>query len=143
MKPGESMLHYDVGNLIGVGGMGEVYQATDSRLGREVALKLLPENFSNDPERRQRFEREARTLASLHHTNIATIYGLEKAEGQLFLVMELVPGQDLKERLEHRPMTTDEALETALQIAEGLEDAHAQNIVHRDLKPAIPPTHQR
>jgi len=136
MKPGDSMLHYRIGELLGVGGMGEVHQATDSRLDREVAVKILPENVVNDADRRQRFEREARTLAALQHPNIATIHGLEKDDGRLFLIMELVRGEDLRELLQRRKPPVDEALDIALQIATGLEEAHAQGIVHRDLKPA-------
>ncbi|MCI0657197.1 MAG: protein kinase [Acidobacteria bacterium] len=116
--------------------MGEVYRARDSRLGREVALKILPEAFAQDPARLARFDREARTLASLHHPNIASLFGLEEVVGQRFLLMELVEGEDLADRLARGRLPLDEALEIGRQIAEGLEAAHEKGIVHRDLKPA-------
>ncbi len=116
--------------------MGEVYRATDTKLGREVALKVLPAELAQDPERLARFEREAQLLASLNHPNIAAIYGLEEAGGQLFLVLELVDGEDLAERLKRGAIPLDEAIAVATQIAEALEAAHDKGIVHRDLKPA-------
>src|SRR5262245_10924192 len=116
--------------------MGEVYRATDVNLGRQVAIKVLPEAFAQDPERLARFEREAKTLASLNHPNIAGIYGLEKSQGTYALVMELVEGEDLSERIARGPIPIDEALPIAKQIAEALEAAHEQGIIHRDLKPA-------
>src|SRR5262249_16557141 len=128
--------HYRVREKIGTGGMGEVYRATDSRLGREVALKVLPEAFASDSERMARFEREARVLASLNHPNIASIYGVEESNTGRVLVMELVEGSTLAERIKRGPVALDEALATAKQIAEGLEYAHEHNVVHRDLKPA-------
>ena len=121
---------------LGKGGMGEVYRARDSKLGREVALKFLPSHFSADAERRARFAREARLLATLNHPNIGTIYGLEEANGVTALVLELVEGPTLADRLEHGPMRVSEALTVARQIAEALEAAHEKGIVHRDLKPA-------
>jgi serine/threonine protein kinase/Tol biopolymer transport system component len=121
---------------IGAGGMGEVYRATDTNLGRQVAIKALPEAFAQNPDRVARFEREAKTLASLNHPNIAIIYGLEKSQGTYALVMELVEGQDLSERISRGPIPIDEALPVAGQIAEALEAAHEQGIIHRDLKPA-------
>ena len=127
---------YEVSEQIGVGGMGEVYRATDTNLGRQVAIKVLPDTFLHDPERLARFEREARTLASLNHPNIASIYGLEKADGIRGLVMELVEGPTLAERIAQGPIAIEEALPIAKQIAEALEAAHEQGIVHRDLKPA-------
>jgi len=132
---------YEITAPIGAGGMGEVYRAIDTRLGREVALKVLPETFASDPERLARFQREARLLASLNHPNIAHIYGFEGAtqpDGTQahFLAMELVEGQDLAERLSHGPLALDEALDVARQLAEALEAAHERGIVHRDLKPA-------
>ena len=127
---------YEVSDQIGVGGMGEVYRATDTNLGRQVAIKVLPDTFLHDPERLARFEREARTLASLNHPNIASIYGLEKADGIRGLVMELVEGPTLAERIAQGPIAIEEALPIAKQIAEALEAAHEQGIVHRDLKPA-------
>lgn len=133
---GQSIAHYHVQAKIGVGGMGEVYRATDSRLGRDVALKLLPEKFARDAERMARFEREAKVLASLNHPNIASIYGLEESNGARALVMELVEGVTLAERIKKGPLHLDEALPIAKQIAEGLEYAHECGIIHRDLKPS-------
>jgi len=116
--------------------MGEVYRAQDGKLGREVALKVLPDAFAEDPERLARFQREARTLASLQHPNVAAIFGLEEAGGGRFLVMELVEGADLAQRLTRGPLPVAEAMDIARQIAAGLEEAHEKGIVHRDLKPA-------
>ena len=121
---------------LGKGGMGEVYRAHDHKLGREVALKFLPSHFDADAERRARFAREARLLATLNHPNIGTIYGLEEANGQTALVLELVEGPTLADRLQHGPLRVSEALAVARQIAEALEAAHEKGIVHRDLKPA-------
>lgn len=133
---GQSIAHFEITAKIGEGGMGEVYRATDTKLGREVALKLLPESFAQDRQRMGRFQREAQVLASLNHPNIAAIHGLEDADGQKALVMELVEGEDLSERIARGPIPLDEALPIALQIAEALEDAHEKGIIHRDLKPA-------
>jgi serine/threonine-protein kinase len=127
---------YQVTGLIGVGGMGEVYRATDTALGREVAIKVLPDFFAADVDRTARFEREAKTLASLNHTNIGQIFGLERRDGTTALVMELVEGPTLAHRLMQGPIPVDEALNIAMQIADALEAAHALGIVHRDLKPA-------
>jgi Tol biopolymer transport system component len=127
---------YEIVGAIGAGGMGEVYRARDTKLGRDVALKVLPESFANDPDRLARFEREARTLAALNHPNIATIHGLEEAQGIRALVMELVEGSTLSDRIAHGPIPVDEALPIAKQIADALETAHERGIVHRDLKPA-------
>jgi serine/threonine-protein kinase len=127
---------YSILGPLGSGGMGEVYRALDTRLGREVAVKTLPEEFSRDPERLARFEREARTLAALNHPSIAAIYGLEESEDARFIVMELVPGETLSEKLSHGPLPLDEALKIARQIADALETAHERGIIHRDLKPA-------
>ncbi|MGE5243875.1 MAG: serine/threonine-protein kinase, partial [Betaproteobacteria bacterium] len=121
---------------LGAGGMGEVYRARDTKLGREVALKILPPAFVGDPERLARFEREAKTLAALNHPHIAQIYGLEESRGIRFLVMELVDGETLAARIAKGPLPIDEALAWAGQIAEALEAAHEKGIVHRDLKPA-------
>jgi len=133
---GSRLGHYEITSVLGKGGMGEVYRATDTKLGREVALKILPAVFATDPERMARFEREARTLASFQHPNIASIYGFEEEGGHRFLVMELAEGEDLSVRLAQGPVPVDSALKIALQIAEGLEAAHESGIVHRDLKPA-------
>jgi len=127
---------YEITALIGEGGMGEVYRATDTNLGRQVAIKVLPEAFAQDADRLARFEREAKTLAALNHPNIAGIHGLEHAEGTRALVMELVEGATLAEAISRGPMPLDEALHIAKQIAEALDAAHEQGIVHRDLKPA-------
>ncbi len=127
---------YDVTGLLGTGGMGEVYEATDTRLGRAVAIKVLPEKLSDNPERVARFEREARVLASLNHPNIAAIYGLEESGAQRYLVLELVEGMTLADRLASGPIAVDQALEIARDIAHAVDAAHDQGIIHRDLKPA-------
>src|SRR5688500_1503791 len=127
---------YEVTGVIVHGGMGEVYRARDHRLHRDVALKVLPEALSRDPDRLARFAREARTLAALSHPNIAIIYDLEEDNGTRALVMELVEGATLADRLTRGALPIDEAIHIALQIAEGLEAAHEQGIIHRDLKPA-------
>ena len=127
---------YEVEELIGAGAMGEVYRARDSRLRRVVALKVLRAESSRDPQRLARLEREAQMLAALNHSNIAAIHGLEESEGKRFLVLELVEGQTLAERLKRGRIPPDETLELCRQIAEGLEAAHEKGIVHRDLKPA-------
>ncbi len=127
---------YEIIEPIGSGGMGEVYRARDTTLGRDVALKVLPASFSNDALRVARFEQEAKTLASLNHANIAHIYGLERSDGSTGIVMELVDGETLVERLAQGPIHVDEALRIATQIADALEAAHERAIVHRDLKPA-------
>ena len=127
---------YEIAAQIGVGGMGEVYQATDTTLNRQVAIKVLPESLASDAERIARFEREAKTLASLNHSNIAQIYGFEKSSGVHALVMELVEGPTLADRIAQGAIPVDEALPIAKQIAEALEAAHEQGIIHQDLKPA-------
>ena len=136
LKPGTLLGHYEILSLLGVGGMGEVYHARDLKLNREVALKLLPEHFARDSERIVRFRREAQLLAQLNHPNIAQIHGLEEANGIRALVMELVEGPTLADRIAQGPIPIDEALPIAKQIAEALEAAHELGIVHRDLKPA-------
>jgi len=133
---GQSLAHYKITAALGAGGMGEVYRATDTKLNRDVAIKVLPAEVAQDSERLARFRREAQLLAALNHPNIATIYGLEEAKGKSFLVLELVEGEDLKEHLERGAVPVDEALEIAEQIAQALEEAHNKGIVHRDLKPA-------
>jgi Tol biopolymer transport system component len=128
--------HYEIVAPIGKGGMGEVYRALDTNLGRQVAIKILPDIFASDPERLARFEREAKTLATLNHSNIAQIYGFEKADGIRVLVMELVEGETLADRIARGPVPLNEALAFARQILDAIEAAHDQGIVHRDLKPA-------
>src|SRR5499426_2832781 len=127
MGPPQTIAHYKITAKLGEGGMGEVWRATDTKLNREVAIKILPETFSQDADRVARFEREAQLLAALNHPNIAAIYGIE----QNALVMELVEGQDL-----HGPLPVETALDYARQIAAALDAAHERGIVHRDLKPA-------
>jgi len=127
---------YEIGSQLGVGGMGEVYRASDTSLKRDVAIKVLPQALANDPDRLARFQREAEVLASLNHPGIAQIYGLEKLDGRMLLVLELVEGPTLADRLAAGSIPPDEALGIAMQIADALEAAHARQIVHRDLKPA-------
>jgi Tol biopolymer transport system component len=132
----ESIAHYRILEKIGQGGMGEVYRASDTKLHRDVAIKVLPDVFANDPERMARFSREAQVLASLNHPNLAAIHGLEEADGRRALVMELVEGETLAERVARGPLPLEEAIRVAQQIAEALEQAHEHGIIHRDLKPA-------
>jgi eukaryotic-like serine/threonine-protein kinase len=136
LDSGQSLLHYRLASRLGAGGMGEVWRATDTTLGREVAIKVLPAAFSTDPERLARFEREAKMLASLNHPSIAAIYGLHESSGMRFLAMELVPGEDLSVRIGRGRLSVPDAVEITRQIAEALDAAHEQGIVHRDLKPA-------
>ena len=136
LSPGTRLGGYVIGSWLGAGGMGEVYRATDTRLGRDVAIKVLPDAFAVDTDRIARFEREARALAALNHPNVALIYGLEDAGGSRALVLELVEGPTLADRLAHGPLPLDEALGIANQIAGALDAAHSQRIIHRDLKPA-------
>src|SRR5258708_1661582 len=131
LPPGTRLNHYEVLSLIGQGGMGEVYGARDSRLGRDVAIKALPAAFAEDPERLARFEREAQVLASLNHPNIASIYGVAESDNVRALVMELVEGEAPK-----GPMPFEDAWKIMAQVAAGLEYAHEHHVVHRDLKPA-------
>ena len=133
---GTKLGSYEIAAPLGAGGMGEVYRARDTKLNREVALKVLPAPFANDAERMGRFQREAQMLASLNHPNIASIYGLEESGGVRALVMELVEGPTLAERITQGPIPLDEALPIAKQMAEALEYAHEKGIIHRDLKPA-------
>jgi eukaryotic-like serine/threonine-protein kinase len=136
LTPGIRLGVYEVIASIGEGGMGQVFRARDTKLDRDVAIKALPEAFAHDADRLARFQREARTLASLNHPNIAAIYGLEESGGMTALVMELVEGDDLSQRIARGAIPLDEALPIAKQIAEALEAAHEQGIIHRDLKPA-------
>lgn len=136
LAPGSRLGVYEIVSPLGAGGMGEVYRATDTRLKRHVALKVLPAALTADPDRLARFQREAEILATLNHTNIAAIYGLEEAGATPALVMELVEGPTLADRIEKGPIPVDDALTIAKQIAEALETAHEHGIVHRDLKPA-------
>ena len=132
---GSRLSHYDVTALIGEGGMGQVYQATDTKLNRQVAL-ILPEAFVTDPDRLARFQREAQVLASLNHPGIAAIYGIEESDDTRALVLELVEGPTLADRIKQGPIAVNEALPIAKQIAEALEAAHEAGVIHRDLKPA-------
>jgi eukaryotic-like serine/threonine-protein kinase len=133
---GKTLGNFEITTELGRGGMGEVYQAKDRKLGRDVAIKVLPEEFAKDADRVARFQREAKLLASLNHPNIAAIYGLEEFSGTNFLVLELVEGETLAEQLKRGPIPVDESLKLALQIAEALEAAHEKGVIHRDLKPA-------
>src|SRR3970040_1904278 len=136
LSPGTRLGPYEIASPLGAGGMGEVFRARDTKLNRDVAIKVLPAAFAQDAERVARFRREAQVLASLNHPNIAAIYGLEESAGVVALPLDLVEGEDLAERLKRGAIPVDEALAIAKQIAEGLEEAHEKGIVHRDLKPA-------
>jgi len=137
LEAGNELLHYRLVDKLGEGGMGVVWRARDTTLDRDVAIKILPDLFAHDADRLARFDREAKLLASLNHPNIATLHGLQQSPGGVrFLVMELVEGEDLAERLERGPLTVEEALATAVQIAQALESAHERGVIHRDLKPA-------
>jgi Tol biopolymer transport system component len=136
IQPGTHLGPYEILSAIGAGGMGEVYRARDPKLGRDVAIKVLPEAFARDTDRMARFQREAKVLASLDHPNIASIYGLEDSGGTRALVMQLVEGPTLADRIKQGPIAVDEAVRIAKQIADALEYAHERGIIHRDLKPA-------
>jgi serine/threonine protein kinase len=136
LTPGARLGPYEILGPLGAGGMGEVYRAHDTKLKRDVALKVLPDSFASDPDRLARFTREAQTLASLNHPNIAHIHGLEESGGVTAIVMELVEGDDLSQRIARGAIQLEEALPIAKQVAEALEAAHEQGIIHRDLKPA-------
>ena len=133
---GQRLGPYEVLSKLGEGGMGAVFRARDTKLDRDVAIKILPEAFAHDADRLARFTREAKTLAALNHPHSAAIYGLEESDGIIALVMELVEGEDLSQRIAQGAIPIDEALPIAKQIAEALEAAHEQGIIHRDLKPA-------
>ncbi len=128
LNPGDRLSQYEVLEAIGAGGMGEVYRARDTRLNRDVAIKVLPDEFSRDKDRLARFEREAKLLAQLNHPNIATLHGLEEAHGQKFIVMEMIEGQTLAERIASGPIPIDEAILLFQQIATGLAVAHEKGI---------------
>jgi serine/threonine protein kinase/tetratricopeptide (TPR) repeat protein len=136
LAAGQSLTFYEILGPLGAGGMGEVYRARDTRLEREVAIKVLPEELADDEERLRRFDREAKTLASLNHPNVAGIHGIDQVDEICFIAMELVPGEDLAARIARGPLPVNEALDVCHQIAEGLEAAHEAGVVHRDLKPA-------
>src|ERR671915_1599068 len=136
VSPGTRLGAYDLLGPLGAGGMGEVYRASDSRLKRQVAIKILPAALAADPDRLARFQREAEVLASLNHPHIAAVYGFEDAPGVKALVMELVEGPTLADRVAQGPIPVDEAVAIARQIVEALEAAHERGIIHRDLKPA-------
>ncbi len=135
LSPGARVGALEVLGPLGAGGMGEVWRARDTRLNREVALKVLPDGLATDADRLGRLEREARLLAALNHPGIAAIYGVEQSDGLPLLVLELVEGPTLAERLRRGPLPVREALEVGVQIAEALEAAHEKGIIHRDLKP--------
>lgn len=133
---GKTLNHYHILSVLGAGGMGEVYLAEDTRLGRKTAVKLLPPQFASDAERKKRFEQEARAVSALNHPNILTIYGIEETENLNFIATEFIDGQTLRERISEKPFSWQETLEIALQITSALESAHSVGIIHRDIKPA-------
>ena len=133
---GNTLGHYKIIDPLGAGGMGEVYRARDTKLERDVAIKVLSEDFVDDPDRLARLEREAKLLAALNHPHIATIYSFEEAGDARFLVLELISGESLQQQLTQGPLPVEKALEVCAQIAGALEAAHAEAIIHRDLKPA-------
>jgi serine/threonine-protein kinase len=136
LPTGSRLGAYEILSLIGAGGMGEVYKARDTRLDRTVAIKVMPPDVAAGPQFRARFDREARAISHLQHPHICTLYDVGEVEGTAFLVMELLQGQTLADRLKKGPLSLDEALKTAIEVADALSAAHKQGIVHRDLKPA-------
>ena len=136
LTAGQSLSFYEILGPLGAGAMGEVYRAKDTRLEREVAIKVLPEHFAEDEERLRRFEREAKSIAALNHPNVAQIHSVDQVDETCFLVLELVPGETLEDRIARGALPIDEAVDVCRQIAEGLEAAHDAGVIHRDLKPA-------
>ena len=135
LQPGTTLGPYEILSPIGAGGMGEVYKARDTRLDRTVAIKVLPEHVASDPDLKQRFEREAKTISSLNHPHICTLYDIGEQDGVDFLVMEYLEGDTLAQRLEKEALPLNQALKIAIEIADALDKAHRQGITHRDLKP--------
>src|SRR5512135_154986 len=135
LSAGARLGPYEILSAIGAGGMGEVYKAKDTRLDRTVAIKVLPPEFSADPDRRARFEREAKTIAGLNHPHICTLHDVGEHDGTTYLVMEHLTGETLAQRLEKGPLPLDQALTVATEIADALSAAHRQGVIHRDLKP--------
>src|SRR5580704_1296890 len=135
LTPGTILGRYEIRSPLGAGGMGEVYRAHDTRLDREVAIKVLPESLTSDPDRLRRFEQEARAAAALNHPNILAVYDIGARDGVPYVVSELLEGQTLREQLSAGPLSVRKAVEYGIQIAHGLEAAHEKGIVHRDLKP--------
>src|ERR1051326_8039129 len=136
LAPGNKLGPYEIVSPLGAGGMGEVYRARDTRLGRDVAIKVLPQHLSSNPDLKARFEREAKAISGLQHPHICTLHDIGSQDGTDFLVMELLEGESLADRLQKGPLPLKHALEAATQIAEALEKAHKSGIIHRDLKPA-------
>src|SRR6266481_3289360 len=135
LAPGAKLGPYEILTPLGAGGMGEVYRARDTRLERTVAVKILPEQLSNDPVRKQRFEREAKTISSLNHPHICVLHDVGSQDGVSYLVMECVEGETLAKRLEKGPLPLEQVLKYGMQIADALDKAHRSGVVHRDLKP--------
>src|SRR6266849_10070467 len=135
LAPGTQLGPYEITTPLGAGGMGEVYRARDTRLERTVAIKILPAQFSSDPLRKQRFEREAKTVSSLNHPNICVLFDVGHQDGTDYLVMECVEGETLARRLEKGPIPLEQVLKFGMQIADALDKAHRNGVVHRDLKP--------
>src|ERR1017187_4834821 len=136
IRIGDMLGSYEIQYSLGAGGMGVVYQARDARLHRAVAIKVLPDDLHGNEPARQRFQREARAASALNHPNICTIYEIEESAGRLFIVMELLEGATLAQRIERRELPWDDLMDLAIQITDGLDAAHSKGIVHRDIKPA-------